>query len=266
MGFPLRNTKLVMYSLGLELMEHYDPAKCNLDSRYFYMGIAGGGVLFALILQTVSIILTKRLSVPQFFSIIFVSIFAFLFMYMQTNLISSEIKSSIMIGVQKKSQGLDLVFDNAELLKKKFKNIKLEIIGGGPDEKYFKTRAKNSKLQTKFFGYIPSENKIDAILSKWDIGIATYIPEESNVTHYSDPSKIKYYLNFAIPVITTNVFLFSKEISQYKAGVVVDYFNPQELIEAIENILKKYNFYSKNAYRLAEKYNYKILYKQIFND
>ncbi len=169
-------------------------------------------------------------------------------------------------GVQKKSQGLDLIFDTDKLLNTAFPKITVEIIGSGPDEKYFKKRAKNSLVKTKFYGFISDENKIESIISKWDIGIAPYISDDSNVTHYSDPSKIKYYFSLGIPVITTDVFLFSKEIEKAKAGIVINYENPQELITAIKTITTSYSSFQSAAFSLAQKYYYKDIYPGIFGD
>ena len=46
-------------------------------------------------------------------------------------------------GVLKKSQGLDLLFGSLPTLLKKFPNLKVEIVGSGPDESYFKEKVKS---------------------------------------------------------------------------------------------------------------------------
>lgn len=173
------------------------------------------------------------------------------------------------IGVVKKSQGLDIVFDSAEEINKTFPNIKLEIIGAGPDETYFKNRSKNSPIKITFHGLLSeikkSENvKINQILSKCDIGIAPFIPEESNISYYGDPSKIKMYLSHGLPVITTNVFAFSEEIGKTKSGIIIDYYNKGNFIRAIDQIVSNYRYYSLNARKLAQKYSYRKIYRDIF--
>src|SRR3989338_5792709 len=169
------------------------------------------------------------------------------------------------IGVVKKSQGLDIFFDTARELKSLLPNSMLEIIGSGPDELYFKRRAKKCPIKTKFYGFLPSENEISRIVSKWDIGIATYIPEESNVSYYGDPSKIKVYLSFGIPVVTTDVYVFSKEVAKSKAGVIIDYCKKSEFISAISIILSAHKQFRERALLLAQKYHYKKIYPKIFN-
>lgn len=167
------------------------------------------------------------------------------------------------IGVLKKSQGPEIIFDNAADLKHEFGDMGYEIVGSGPDEDYLRVRAQKSGVKTKFYGYL-GEKSLNEVLGKCTIGIATYKPEVSNVSQYGDPGKIKIYLSVGIPVITTNVLQFAKEIDKSKAGVIVNYNNKNELIKAVKKIMKKHSEYSKNAYSLSQKYNYKKIYPQMF--
>jgi glycosyltransferase involved in cell wall biosynthesis len=171
--------------------------------------------------------------------------------------------SLIFIGVIKKSQGLDIVFDSANKLNKIFPNISLTIIGGGPDEEYFRKRAKKTKLDIHFLGYLKSTKKMRDLISDCHIGIAPYIPERGNVSYYGDPSKIKEYLSCGLPVITTNVFDFSSEIAVANAGILIDY-NEASFINGIKTINNNYRFYQHNANKLGKKYIYSTLYKKIF--
>lgn len=167
------------------------------------------------------------------------------------------------IGVLKKTQGVGIVFKNADALLKEFGEISYEIIGSGPDENLFKKMAKKSKISVKFYGYLSGES-FNEVLSKSLIGIATYTPEPGNVSQYGDPGKIKRYLSLGIPVITTNLVEISEEIDRSKAGVVIDYNNSQDLIDGVRKILNNYSAYSKNAYRLSKKYYYRKIYPEMF--
>lgn len=169
------------------------------------------------------------------------------------------------LGVLKKSQGLGLFFDLSKKIHQKFPNLELQIIGAGPDEEYFKSRAKNSDVPVTFFGFVPNEKKVKEIQMKWDIAIALYVPEESNVSYYTDPSKIKSYLSFSIPVIITDV-AFSDEVKIEHAGVIIDYFDHKDLVNAISKIMYDYKSFQKNALRLSKKYYYKKMYSKMFSD
>ncbi|KKR58568.1 MAG: Glycosyl transferase group 1 [Candidatus Amesbacteria bacterium GW2011_GWA2_47_11b] len=168
------------------------------------------------------------------------------------------------LGVLKKSQGLDLLFDNALDIISKFPSIKIEIVGSGPDEQYFRARAKISPIPCHFHGWLP-EDRANKILSKCTIGIAPYLPEERSVAYYGDPGKIKNYLSVCLPVVTTNVFDFSKELETSGAGIIIGYSNPQSLIKAIGEITDNYKKYIECVISLSKCFYYKKLYIKMFN-
>ncbi len=157
------------------------------------------------------------------------------------------------LGVLKRSQGLDLLFDTLPILLKKFPRLKIEIVGAGPDESYFKTRAQLFRNVT-FYGFIKQENTVDAIIRQWKMGLATYFPDSGNPAYWTDPSKIKAYISQGVPVITTAITPFSEEVRRYHAGVVVDYFDQSQFVEAVSKILKRPDFFRASAYHLAQLY------------
>ncbi len=168
------------------------------------------------------------------------------------------------IGVLKKTQGVDIVFDNATRLIREFGSVKYEIVGSGPDEIYFKARAKKSKINTKFYGYLEGDSFND-VLRECTIGIATYTSDAGNVSQYGDPGKIKRYLSLGIPIITTDLIEFAEEIERSGAGIVVDYNNGEAFIEAVNKIMKNQGVYSKNAYKLSQKFYYRKIYPKMFD-
>ena len=167
------------------------------------------------------------------------------------------------IGVLKKSQGFGIVYDNAKEILTSYRNARYEIVGSGPDEEFFKKKAKESSIPTVFHGYVEGD-LFNEILDKCSIGIATYIPDKRNVSQYGDPGKIKRYLSLGIPVIATNVFEFSEELKKSKAGAIVSYDKPEEFMGAVDKIMENYKEYSKNALKLSNKFYYKKIYPEIF--
>lgn len=167
------------------------------------------------------------------------------------------------IGVLKKSHGLDIIFNNASEIMKHFPSARFEVIGSGPDEKYFRRKAKNLPIPTKFYGYL-KEKAFNNVLRKCSIGIAAYVPDKSNVSHFGDPGKIKRYLSLGIPAILTNVIEFSKEVENARAGVIVDYNNSPAFIQAIKRIMFNYVQYSENALKLSSRFYYKDIYPLMF--
>jgi glycosyltransferase involved in cell wall biosynthesis len=169
----------------------------------------------------------------------------------------------IFLGVLKKSQGLELLFSSADKIHKLYPSLTFQIIGGGPDEGYYRKLADTCPVPTVFHGYIEDDKKVDKILNSCHIGIAPYIPDKTNVAYYTDPSKIKRYLETGLPVITTNVFSFSSDIKKDNAGIIIPY-QTERLIAAIRQILIHYSFFQQNALLLAKKHNYQSVYPSMF--
>lgn len=167
------------------------------------------------------------------------------------------------IGVLKKSQGFGIVFDHAKEILREFPSARYEIIGSGPDEDYYRQKAKYSMIPTTFHGYIEGDT-FNEILSRCTIGIATYVPDQSNVSHYGDPGKIKRYLSLGIPVIATDVFELSAEVRQARVGVIIDSHDDYAFIKAVRTIMRAYPTYAQNALNLAQKFYYKKIYLALF--
>jgi len=169
------------------------------------------------------------------------------------------------LGMLKSSQGLNFIFDSLSAIHTKFPHIHFEIIGSGPEEAQFINRGKNWKKFVTFYGFIESENKVDEIIKRWSIGLATYVPVQSNESYWTDPSKIKAYVSQGVPVITTDVPSFAKDIEKYDAGIIIPYGDTEKFLCAIETILSKKVYYAQNAKRLANKYIYKRVYRSFFS-
>lgn len=169
------------------------------------------------------------------------------------------------LGVTKKTQGINILFDALPQLLKEYPTLKVEIIGSGPEEKMLKTKAKQFGHRIKFYGYLESLTEIQEIMARWSIGIATYIPISDNPAYFTDPSKIKTYLSVAVPVISTDVTPFYKEINKSKAGIVIHY-SQDAFVKAVKTILGSQVRFSKNALELARQYDYKKIYRNFFRD
>ena len=167
------------------------------------------------------------------------------------------------IGVLKMSQGPGIVFDHSKALSETFGSFGYEIIGSGPDEVKLKAQAKKSKVKATFHGYLEGES-FNEVLLRSTIGIATYLPDPTNVNYFGDPGKIKRYICLGLPVICTDVLEFSQKVGKAKAGIVIKHDDPGALIEATQKIMADYSFYSENAYRLSQTQYYRKIYPKMF--
>lgn len=169
------------------------------------------------------------------------------------------------LGVIKKSQGIEMLLEGCDILEKYFKRLTFEIIGSGPDEAELRLKAPfSTNIKYNFYGYL-SEEEISSILSNSLIGVAPYKPEKGSVSKFTDPAKLKKYIEFGIPVITTNVVDLSVEITKKKAGVVIEYGDCNGFAKAINKIIKNYGYYVKGVKHVREKYDYKIIYQKMFS-
>lgn len=164
------------------------------------------------------------------------------------------------IGVIREMQGLDLVFDY--LSKKKDKNIVLEIIGSGYKLDYYKKLSKKMKLKNVIFhGFVED---LRATVKRWNIGLALYENREDNVSIYCEPTKIKDYLEFGLPVITTKATYFYKELKESKAGEVIEE-NIDSLDKSIERIENGYAVNLLGIEKILKKYDYTNWYDEKFS-
>lgn len=172
----------------------------------------------------------------------------------------------VFFGVLKVSQGLDIVLQNGQEISDTFPNAELHVIGDGPDKAYFQSLAGRSPLNTKFYGYLPDEQNIKEVIAACDIGLAPYMPDVSNVSYYTDPSKIKMYLSAGIPTVMTDFLSFSAEIRASRAGIVLKNAAGKELIAAIHAITRRMPAYKKAALALAKRYEYRTIYAKLLTD
>lgn len=163
------------------------------------------------------------------------------------------------IGIIRKEQGLDLAF---KFLKENI-NVQLEIVGEGYDSNYYKAMAKKLGISKKvvFYGFVVDPS---SIVKGWNIGIALYQNSKQNFSIYSEPSKIKNYLSFGLPVITTKATYFYDELEEYNAGIAIEE-NTKALAKATLSISSNYIKYSDGVKKIQKKYEYSGWYSKKFD-
>lgn len=166
------------------------------------------------------------------------------------------------IGIIAETHGLDLVIDYFDKIRPK--NIVLEIIGEGHELNYYKKMINKLNLNDyiKTLGYVDNPERY---FRRWHIGLALYKNRSDSLSKYCDPSKIKDYLSYSIPVITTKTTYFHKEIIEYKCGEVIDKETVKDLSKAINKIKKNYSSYMKGIEKIKEKYEYMKWYEDRFD-
>jgi glycosyltransferase involved in cell wall biosynthesis len=149
--------------------------------------------------------------------------------------------SLVYCGVISRYHMLDLLFEVIQNLKKDFNSIRLNLIGSGPDEAYFKESAKKMNLQNSivFHGFVEEGDRFTALMSDNILGIAFYRNEE-NFMKYTEPAKVKYYLSFGVPAIVSKVPLIANELDEKRVCFAVNN-EKEEIVGVIKRFISDQN-------------------------
>ena len=138
-------------------------------------------------------------------------------------------------------------------LKKKYKDIKLLIVGNGDYANELKEKVKSMSLvKHVIFTGSKSHEEVMKIISKSGIGLAIYT-DDFPWTKYGDSMKAREYLVYGLPVIINDIPSTADDIRKAKAGIVVK--SSKKIKNAIEYLFsnnKEYAIMRKNAYSLAK--------------
>ena len=145
--------------------------------------------------------------------------------------------SLVYCGVISRYHMLDLLFEVMQDLKKDFLNIRLNLIGSGPDETYFKELAKKMGLQDNivFHGFVEEGDHFKEIMINNILGIALYRNEE-NFMKYTEPAKVKYYLSFGVPALVSKVPLIAYELDEKRVCFAVNN-EKEEIVKIVERFI-----------------------------
>lgn len=148
--------------------------------------------------------------------------------------------------------------------KMKIKDIKLKIVGTGEFEGYYKSIAKNLKLDNyvEFTGYVPND-KLPCLISKSNVVCVSSRSETFGIP-------IVEGFSAGIPAISTDCG-GPTEIINDKTGIIVPVDNPEEYAKAIINMKKNYSKYDGNYIRqyAYENYDKEVVCKkmiEVFKD
>ncbi|MCA9301896.1 glycosyltransferase [Candidatus Nomurabacteria bacterium] len=166
-------------------------------------------------------------------------------------------------GILSDQQDYFGLFDAVKVLKVKYPSILLKIYGNGDKEEMYKNYVKSLELEETvlFHDFIPHKEYLLAAMGA-GIGIALY-NGSWGFNYYGDSTKCREFFAFGVPVITTDTHSTVKEIVDYECGVVCD-VNSTQYVEAYDEIMSRYEYYSSNCLRLAKTHE-NILGKSILS-
>lgn len=139
----------------------------------------------------------------------------------------------------------------------------LYIIGGGEEVKILEQIIKNNNLDKKIY-YLGYKNQQEIIrfllgLNKKIFGIAPYSDNLNDHVYYGDSLKIKEYLNYNLPYITSSIIYIPKELQKF--GII--YNSLSELSESLENKLRHFNLNIKEKKEVLSAYKWEDIFKKV---
>lgn len=125
------------------------------------------------------------------------------------------------VGTLKPWHGVELLIDSFVIAKSFNSNLKLKIVGEGPERSRLVERVAGCSLDVKraitFIGAVPNED-IPATLSTFDIAVAPY-PDLQDF--YFSPLKVLEYMAAGLPVIASDIGQIPRLIRAGQTGVLV---------------------------------------------
>jgi glycosyltransferase involved in cell wall biosynthesis len=165
--------------------------------------------------------------------------------------------SLVYMGTLGSENGPDIAIQSLGLIKKKFPDAVLHIIGG-PQEDIVMLKKLANKINLKesvvFHGIIPKSSDMSKIIRSCEIGLAPYRNIFGSPRFYADSSKIRAYCASGVPTVTTEVPPLGREIAEKGAAIIVK-DDSKSFALGISDIFthqKKYTELRKNAVKLAK--------------
>lgn len=131
---------------------------------------------------------------------------------------------AVYMGILEEDMGPDLAIRAFVRVVKKYKKARLHIIGGPAHHiVLMKQLARDLGISEAviFHGFIPSNERMAAVVRSCAIGLAPYRSFKNSKRWYGDAGKIRQYTAAGLPVVTTHVPPLGKHVVSRGAGIMV---------------------------------------------
>lgn len=137
----------------------------------------------------------------------------------------------LFVGTWFKRKGGDLLLEAFERLSKRYLNVRLTIVGEIPGT----FKVKSAKLKVRGYDFVPRERLMRDFFPKADIFIL--VPPKAEGLGFA----VLEAMSFGIPVIVSDVCALPELVGDGKIGFVVKRGSVDELLEALEVLVKNRN-------------------------
>lgn len=168
----------------------------------------------------------------------------------------------LFVGVVRLSQGLEDIF----FYLSDHKDVVLRIVGVCDHTLYTAYTQQIASLgiqdRVEFPNTFVDDAQLAVLAKKYHIGVALYEKGWRSSTHYTDPGKVKTYVDLGLPMIMTNMSAIAPYIQKYHAGEVIE--EVSDMHRAMEKIQKNYDRYQTGLRSFANYFDYEMYYKRAF--
>jgi glycosyltransferase involved in cell wall biosynthesis len=163
------------------------------------------------------------------------------------------------------SKGLDTLLEAMKIVEKRNNNVKLTIIGDGPERANLELLMTKNKLRSvSLVGFKPRDIYLTKYLANTDISVLPSRSGEGN------PFVILEAFQFARPVIATKVGGTPELVKNNKTGLLIEPENPEQLAESILKLVhdkKLQKELGENGKKLLSTFpTWNDLSKEIYNE
>jgi glycosyltransferase involved in cell wall biosynthesis len=169
----------------------------------------------------------------------------------------------LFVGLIKRSQGLEFFYS----FLKTHKQYTLQVIGVS-DQALYKEHQKIIKeygiaKQVYFPNRFFSDKELNDVSKKCQVAIALYDKDPSSPTMYTDPGKVKAYLELGLPLIMSNVSAVAPYVKKFHCGEIVER-NEQSIAEALKKMKHDYKKYLQGIEHFNQHFYYESYYEEKF--
>ena len=176
--------------------------------------------------------------------------------------------SLIFLGSLDKRMGTDVLVPVLALVRKKFPNTQLHVIGTGDQATEIRRMAESEGLSEAIHlhGFVANDLDVHKLLASATLALAPYTDAADNFSRFADPGKIKAYLAAGCPIVMTAVPPIAKELHAMRAANIVG-FSAEEIAESCVQVIGDEEFrhtLQANARRAAQEFRWESLFDRLF--
>lgn len=172
--------------------------------------------------------------------------------------------SILFVGLVKEGQGIEVLLPFLA----KHPEYALKIIGICREElfkKYLALIAQNKICDRVFFpNKFYSDTELKSIAKHCHVGIALYDTGKLNATYYTDPGKVKTYIEMGLPVVMSSTSAIAPYITKFHCGEVID-SSETSLTEALVKIQRDFMYYQQGLKKFIDYFNFETYYQSRFS-